>query len=425
MSPVSDPEVNSVLGRGEQAQEAALSREDCLCPVCLEIFMEPVTLPCTHTFCKVCFLETVDKATLCCPVCRKRVSTWARLHSRTNTLVNDQLWRRIQTCFPLQCERRFSGQDEAEDPHPALVCFRRVSEPGELRQEYEDQITKLTEEKQVLEEEQRRASEEYIQRLLAEEEQLLQEESKRTEEDERLARLLSDQLNSAPVSEENLHHVDVTSVKKKKEVSVGHIEKFLCPRMAPPRSTFSSASSRVINKENILLSEVELPVERPLPRLDYYEHQIALHPHEDGEERQLGHQVIRHGGSSSAKRKSSELEATEVEEETSTKRGCHLLCSSSTLQEVAEWELQDRRRQEEEDRRLALLLQKQLDQEERQQATDRRKGSADAYQLRQLQGAKEEAHTPITMGKDSRRVPKTCTTPSSSSSKTSVSSSPS
>lgn len=29
-----------------------LSLEDCRCPVCLEIFMEPVTLPCTHTFCK-------------------------------------------------------------------------------------------------------------------------------------------------------------------------------------------------------------------------------------------------------------------------------------------------------------------------------------------------------------------------------------
>lgn len=31
---------------------ASLSLEDCRCPVCLEVFIEPVTLPCTHTFCK-------------------------------------------------------------------------------------------------------------------------------------------------------------------------------------------------------------------------------------------------------------------------------------------------------------------------------------------------------------------------------------
>ncbi|MEQ2213559.1 hypothetical protein XENOCAPTIV_016911 [Xenoophorus captivus] len=110
MSPVSEVEEG---GR----KDSALSQEDCLCPVCLEIFIEPVTLPCTHTFCKSCFLESVDKATLCCPMCRKRVSTWVRHNSKKNTLVDQELWDRIQTTFPLQCQRRLSGQDVEDDNH--------------------------------------------------------------------------------------------------------------------------------------------------------------------------------------------------------------------------------------------------------------------------------------------------------------------
>lgn len=61
----------------------------------------------------------------------------------------------------------------------------------------------LVEEKRALEEAERRASEEYIQRLLAEEEERLAEERRRREEqqlenDEKLARLLSQELVSSP-----------------------------------------------------------------------------------------------------------------------------------------------------------------------------------------------------------------------------------
>lgn len=99
----------------EMGKEGKLNQADCLCPICLEIFLEPVTLPCTHTFCKPCFLETVDKANICCPLCRKRVSTWARLNGRNKTLVNAELWRRIQDTFPTQCQRRLNGVDDDED----------------------------------------------------------------------------------------------------------------------------------------------------------------------------------------------------------------------------------------------------------------------------------------------------------------------
>ncbi|XP_023126461.1 E3 ubiquitin-protein ligase rnf168 [Amphiprion ocellaris] len=356
-----------------------LSQDDCLCPVCLEIFMEPVTLPCSHTFCKACFLESVDKATLCCPLCRRRVSTWARLNSRTNSLVNQQLWQQIQDQFPLQCQRRLSGQDAVDDDHPVSVCLHRLSEPGELRQEYEDQITKLTEEKRVLEEQQRRASEELIQKLLEEEEELLQEEERKRQEDERLARLLSTQLNSPPVFQQNLRP-DVIPAQKKKEV--GQIERFLCPR-APPTCSLQS------NKENILVSEGAQQPELPLPHLDYYGPQAELCPLQEEDH------LTAPGEPSSAKRKNSELDTTAEEENDVAKRRCHpsSLEAGLVLQGAAqgEAELQGRWQQEEEDRRLALLLQKELDKEERQKAIDRRKGSANAHLLRQRRQTRNEA----------------------------------
>ncbi|XP_042338141.1 E3 ubiquitin-protein ligase rnf168 isoform X2 [Plectropomus leopardus] len=376
---------------------AELSLDDCRCPVCLEIFMEPVTLPCTHTFCKECFLESVDKATLCCPLCRKRVSTWARQNSRNNTLVNQKLWTHIQTSFPLQCQRRQNGQDAIAEDDPAVsVSFPRVSQPGELKREYEDQVTKLTEERRALDEAERRASEEYIQRLLQEEEELLQVERRRREDDERLARLLSNQLNSAPVAPPD---VTPTHKKKKKEVSGGHMERFLCP--LPSSSSSSSDCSFVANKENILVSAEELQKEPALPELDYYGLQTDRSPPPSvAEEDQL------HPGT--LKRKSSELYATEDKEVSVSKQGC-----PSSLEVVTEWEVEllRRRQQEEEDRRLALLLQKELDQEEKLRATDRSKGSSDPYLLRQTSRGREE-----TASSDSSRSTSTNTTSASSTS---------
>lgn len=409
MAPVSDVEVEVERGRGRSGGQP-LSREDCLCPVCLEIYMEPVTLPCTHTFCKACFLESVDKATLCCPMCRKRVSTWARQNSRNKTLVNERLWRQIQTAFPLQCQRRISGQDaDADDAAGVSVSIHKVSEPGELRQEFEDQITKLTEEKRVQDEEQRRASEEYIQKLLAEEEEELQEERRRREEDERLARLISQQLNSVPV-QENLRP-DVTAVKKKEKTNAGQIDKYLCP-VQSLSSASSPTSSFMANKENILVSQVKPPSERPLPRLDYYGPPPQHYDRQTDQSGPLTPPLPSEEprGDGTLKRKS------EDEGGATSKRGCPSSAASSAavggtvLNGIAalEAELQSRRQQEDEDRRLALILQKELDQEERQRATDRSKGSADAYHLRQAR------NTPKTPSTTTRTARSSTYTPSSS-----------
>ncbi|XP_064418533.1 E3 ubiquitin-protein ligase rnf168 isoform X2 [Latimeria chalumnae] len=228
-----------------KSSEAHLSLEDCMCPICCELLLEPVTLPCNHTLCNPCFQLTVEKANLCCPLCRQRVSTWARYHARNNTLIDRKLWDRVQKAYPEECQRRAAGQEEVVYTfHPPP----KLSEPGELREEYEAQLNKAEAERQAREEEERKASEEYIQKLLAEEEEereLAELRRKEREEqfrlDEELARSLSNDMTavmeikkdgfSSParpaVGRQNSVSTSKRSKRTKKTSCTGDIERYL------------------------------------------------------------------------------------------------------------------------------------------------------------------------------------------------------
>lgn len=52
------------------------------CPVCYEIVYEPVVFPCHHEVCLTCFNKSLETANLCCPLCRKRISSWARRNAQ-------------------------------------------------------------------------------------------------------------------------------------------------------------------------------------------------------------------------------------------------------------------------------------------------------------------------------------------------------
>ncbi|XP_044144570.1 E3 ubiquitin-protein ligase RNF168 [Bufo gargarizans] len=243
-----------------------LSRPECICGICREILLEPVTLPCDHTLCHPCFRQTVEKASLCCPYCRHRVSNWARKNARSGTLVDKELWEIIQRQYPEECERRARGLDSVEDDfedgfisYPApLIC-----KPGEIRQEYEAEITKIEAERLSREEEERKKSEEYIRRLLAEEEEeqrLHQERAQRQLEDqlkrdEELARMLNTNMNESFTSDQSsIIEVPVASkqtpsskssknVKAKPKPS-GDIERFLSPKVNESIHIRSSAQIR-------------------------------------------------------------------------------------------------------------------------------------------------------------------------------------
>ncbi|NXS02920.1 RN168 ligase, partial [Oxylabes madagascariensis] len=244
--------------------KAPLSLSDCLCQICMEIFVEPVTLPCSHTLCNSCFQMTVEKASLCCPFCRRRVSSWARYNTRRNTLINWELWEKIQKNYPEECERRINGQDLDEEicvPKPQ----HQLSKPGELRQEYEAEISKVEAERRAHEQEENKASEEYIQRLLAEEEEeqhRLAEErqremEKQLKQDEELAWQLSNSLNEdpeghVPRSPSQAHSLSLQTSPlnlgkaKNKPSSFGDIQKYLSPKNYGMlgSASFSSATGR-------------------------------------------------------------------------------------------------------------------------------------------------------------------------------------
>ena len=235
---------------------------ECQCHICLEILIEPVTLPCNHTLCKACFKSTVEKAHLCCPFCRCRVSSWTRYHTWRNSLVNMELWEIIQKHYPEESRLRVSGQ-QSEEIIDDYLPVHLLSQPGELRREYEKQRSKEEAERWAIQEGENKASEDYIQRLLAEEEEEekwqaekrqreMEEELKR---EEALARRLS--LNISNVCEERVSALLSYSKKsnpvtpksrrkrKSKRKNTGDIQKYLSPS-----SQLESASQSEVVEED-------------------------------------------------------------------------------------------------------------------------------------------------------------------------------
>uniref|UniRef100_A0A8C5QL72 RING-type E3 ubiquitin transferase n=1 Tax=Leptobrachium leishanense TaxID=445787 RepID=A0A8C5QL72_9ANUR len=272
---------------------APLTWSECMCPICREILLEPVTLPCNHTLCKPCFQSTVEKASLCCPFCRKRVSTWARYHARSGTMVNVNLWKKIQSQYPEECQRRASGQDNEDLEEESISCpSRLLCKPGEIRQEYEEEISKIEAERLAQEETERKASEDYIKNLLAEEEEHqrraaairidMEEQLKR---DEELARSISNDLNGSStsfvVSPEAsplvCKEVKKPKSRKRSEVKGSQsraIERFLLPKhhgnivmnaepliLSPSSESVTSVFEENGNEMPTLSPQVTLPVE--------------------------------------------------------------------------------------------------------------------------------------------------------------------
>ncbi|XP_063070690.1 E3 ubiquitin-protein ligase TRIM35-like, partial [Engraulis encrasicolus] len=73
------------------------SEEDLSCPVCCDIFKDPVVLSCSHSICKVCLQQFWDtKGSRECPVCRRKSNDNPPLNLHLRNLCETFLQERRQ-----------------------------------------------------------------------------------------------------------------------------------------------------------------------------------------------------------------------------------------------------------------------------------------------------------------------------------------
>ncbi|XP_028854925.1 zinc-binding protein A33 [Denticeps clupeoides] len=105
------PAGSTVMADGRALCDSDGSLEhELTCPICLGLFSEPVTLPCGHTYCKVCLEKTVMSLKFnndqhCCPECRGEFPVSAVQHGNIKL-------RNIVENYKTSMERASAGSRE-------------------------------------------------------------------------------------------------------------------------------------------------------------------------------------------------------------------------------------------------------------------------------------------------------------------------
>ncbi|XP_074485937.1 E3 ubiquitin-protein ligase TRIM21-like [Sebastes fasciatus] len=93
-----------------------LSEDQFLCSICLDVFTDPVSIPCGHNFCKNCITEHWNTSDRCqCPMCKKVFNTRPELH--VNTFISEMV---VQ--FRQSAQQKTSSSSSEQ----------QVSKPGEV-----------------------------------------------------------------------------------------------------------------------------------------------------------------------------------------------------------------------------------------------------------------------------------------------------
>ncbi|ROL53004.1 Tripartite motif-containing protein 16 [Anabarilius grahami] len=95
------PELQQLL----KMAEARISQDEFMCPVCLDLLKDPVTIHCGHSYCKSCITDCWDqeeeKRVYSCPQCRQTFSPRPALGK--NTILAELVEKLKKTKLPVDC----------------------------------------------------------------------------------------------------------------------------------------------------------------------------------------------------------------------------------------------------------------------------------------------------------------------------------
>lgn len=122
-----------------------------------------------------------------------------RSHARFDQLVNHEKWREIREMFPEHVKMAQEGKwDEIESSEAGKRMIDRIiSQPGEVKKEFDTFIEREKEWRRWKREEEEEASLEFIKKEFAAEVEFFETRSKQEKEDEELAKSLAEAEKSA------------------------------------------------------------------------------------------------------------------------------------------------------------------------------------------------------------------------------------
>lgn len=115
---------------------------DIICPICKDIMVQPIKLPCSHELCKKCLVDNAELVSFNCPICRLRFSNHLR-RTKLDAMINLTKDGLIKAMF---AERYEKIKDGTLDDDDVLIEERptvQLAAQGDIHQEYVAQLEKV------------------------------------------------------------------------------------------------------------------------------------------------------------------------------------------------------------------------------------------------------------------------------------------